>query len=110
VPGPFLPVGGRPDGDEAARLARAVRRVPPLAMPSVTSTRSLAAFVKRLVRRLTAWEVDPVVQQVNMLREATIESLTALADERASREPEQAGRGALPAVAGNGRPSAGSQG
>jgi hypothetical protein len=30
--------------------------------------------VKRIIRRLTAWEVDPLVEQVNRLRDALIES------------------------------------
>jgi hypothetical protein len=31
--------------------------------------------MKRVVRRLTAWQVDPLVRQVNALRQATIEAL-----------------------------------
>jgi hypothetical protein len=30
-------------------------------------------LVKRVVRRLTAWEVDPIVHQVNALHDALID-------------------------------------
>jgi hypothetical protein len=43
-------------------------------LPLPVSGRPGASSIKRLVRRLTAWEVDPVVEQVNRLRDALIES------------------------------------
>ncbi len=52
----------------------AVRRVPPLVLPPPVSGRPGVSTIKRLVRRLTAWEVDPLVEQVNRLRDAVIES------------------------------------
>ena len=53
----------------------AVRRLPPLALPPIGSSRFMARLLKGVVRRLTGWEIDPVVWQVNALREATIAAL-----------------------------------
>ncbi len=62
------------------------RRVPPLSLPPTTSARPAAGALKRLVRRLTVWEVDPIVHHVNKLRAAAIE--TAETKEPEAREPE----------------------
>jgi hypothetical protein len=56
-----------------------VRRLRPLALPPPTSHRAEAAFVKRAVRRLTAWELEPVIGQINALQSATIAALERLA-------------------------------
>jgi hypothetical protein len=37
--------------------------------------------MKRIVRRLTAWQIDPIVGQVNRLREAVVVALEQ-ADDR----------------------------
>ncbi|PZS00292.1 MAG: hypothetical protein DLM67_01880 [Candidatus Nephthysia bennettiae] len=58
-----------------ARPSLAVQRVAPLMLPPPVSRRPGFAFVKRLVRVATAFEVDPLVEQVNALREATIRAL-----------------------------------
>lgn len=57
------------------RASAALRRVPPLALPPTTSISPVAAVLKRVVRRLTAWQVDPLVHQVNRLRQAAIQSV-----------------------------------
>lgn len=74
---PAAAAGANADGPVApvAGGSAAVRRLPPLALPSTGSTRFTARLVKGVVRRLTAWELDPVVWQVNALREATIAAL-----------------------------------
>jgi hypothetical protein len=36
--------------------------------------KSSSALVKRLVARLTAWQIDPIVHQINSLQEAAIEA------------------------------------
>ncbi len=75
-----VPSRARPKGEPAVRGdgARArsapLRRVPPLAPPMPVSARPGASTLKRLVRRLTAWEIDPLVHQVNKLRDAAIAS------------------------------------
>lgn len=66
--------GGPPHPGGASGSAP-LRRLPPLTLPPTTSARLSAALVKRTIRRLTGWEIDPVVQQVNALREAVIASL-----------------------------------
>jgi glycosyltransferase involved in cell wall biosynthesis len=71
-----LPV--RPGGAARAGSAQAslpLRRLPPLGVPAPTSARPGASLLKRLVRRATAWQVDPLVTQVNALREVTIQAL-----------------------------------
>jgi glycosyltransferase involved in cell wall biosynthesis len=52
-----------------------LRRIPPLNPPQPASARPGAAVMKRVVRRLTAWEIDPVVHQINRLRQATLDAL-----------------------------------
>ena len=55
--------------------AEDVRRLPPLGPPPATSARPGVSLLKRLVRRATGWQVDPLVAQVNALREVTIQAL-----------------------------------
>jgi hypothetical protein len=55
-----------------------LRRLSPLPPPPPTSARPGAALLKRLQRRLTGWQIDPLVAQVNRLREATIETVERL--------------------------------
>jgi glycosyltransferase involved in cell wall biosynthesis len=75
------PLRSRPAAPEGAfapsKSSAPVRRLPPLALPRPTSTRVSARVIKQGVRRLTAWETDPVVWQLNALREATIRALDA---------------------------------
>ena len=49
--------------------------IPPLNPPQPASARPGAAVMKRVVRRLTSWEIDPVVHQINRLRQATLDAL-----------------------------------
>ncbi len=51
-----------------------LRRVPPLVLPQPVSARPGASLLKRAVRRLTAWQIDPIVDEVNRLRDASIEA------------------------------------
>jgi hypothetical protein len=65
---------GRPAA-VTGQLSLPVRRLPPLGLPPPTSARPGVSLVKRLVRRATGWQVDPLVAQVNALREVTIQAL-----------------------------------
>lgn len=67
------------------RLSAPVRRLPPLVLPQPTSSRLGVTAVKRLVQRLTDWQVRPVAQHVDMLRTATARSLEAVEAELARR-------------------------
>ena len=51
-----------------------IRRVAPLALPTAVSSRPGASFGKRVVRRLTAWQIDPIVAQLNRMRDALVEA------------------------------------
>jgi glycosyltransferase involved in cell wall biosynthesis len=62
-----------------------LQRVPPLGVPAPSSARPGVSLLKRLVRRATAWQVEPLVAQVNALRQATIEALEQSA--RSDLEP-----------------------
>jgi glycosyltransferase involved in cell wall biosynthesis len=57
-----------------------LRRLTPLSMPEARSARPGASSLKRVVRRLTAWQVDPLIGQVNRLQQATIDALAVAAD------------------------------
>jgi glycosyltransferase involved in cell wall biosynthesis len=72
-----LPVrtgNGRP-GAVTGQSSLPLRRLPPLGLPPATSARPGVSLLKRLVRRATGWQVDPLVAQVNALREVTIQAL-----------------------------------
>ena len=66
-----------------------LQRLPPLGVPAPTSARPGVSLLKRLVRRVTAWQTDPLVAQVNALRQATIEALehSARPDHQPPAEP-----------------------
>ncbi len=64
-----------------------LRRLPVLAPPSAGSTSFAASLVKRVVRKLTAWEIDPLVQQLNALQSATTRAV-----ERAAEPQDPASR------------------
>jgi glycosyltransferase involved in cell wall biosynthesis len=65
------------ESGEPATASRSapVRRVAPLVLPPPVSSRPGVSGVKQLVRKATGWLVDPIVGQVNSLRQAVIESL-----------------------------------
>jgi glycosyltransferase involved in cell wall biosynthesis len=85
-----LPVrAGAGNGRPAAVSARAslpLRQLPPLGVPPPTSARPGVSLLKRLVRRATGWQVDPLVAQVNALREVTIQALERTAQLERERE------------------------
>jgi glycosyltransferase involved in cell wall biosynthesis len=64
-------------GRRASTTARSapLRRISPLAMPEARSARPGASAMKKVVRRITAWEVDPIIGQLNRLQQATIDAL-----------------------------------
>lgn len=84
--GGFVRVASDGMGAGAAARARSssapLRRVPSLALPPPVSGRPGASVLKRLVRRLTAWQLDPIVHQVNHLQHALVDALETLAAER----------------------------
>lgn len=65
---------GRRKVSTTARTAP-LRRISPLAMPEARSARPGASAMKKVVRRITAWEVDPIIGQLNRLQQATIDAL-----------------------------------
>lgn len=67
------------------RLSAPVRRLPPVVLPQPTSSRLGVSTLKRLVKRLTDWQVMPVAQNVDLLRTATARSLEAVEAELARR-------------------------
>ena len=62
----------------AEDLAARMRRVPPLVLPDSASTRPGASTVQRIVRRLTRWQVDPIVARVNQMRATLIDEFETL--------------------------------
>jgi len=69
------------------RAGLPLRRLPPLAAPAPVSARPGVSLLKRFVRRATAWQIDPLVAQVNALREVTIQALERSAQQEREREP-----------------------
>jgi glycosyltransferase involved in cell wall biosynthesis len=80
-------------GGSTSRPSAPLRRIPRLALPPAASSRSGVTPVKRAVRRLTAWELEPIVQQVNNLQQAMVDIVERLAsgdhdgDAGASKRP-----------------------
>jgi glycosyltransferase involved in cell wall biosynthesis len=90
-----LPVRVDGDGPTLARHGSLpLQRLPPLGVPAPTSAKPGVSLLKRLVRRATAWQVDPLVAQVNALREATIQALERSAEH--DREPAAGPRADVP--------------
>lgn len=52
-----------------------LRRVHPLALPPPTSAGFGRGVIKHLVRRATAWQIDPLVHQLNSVHDAAIQSV-----------------------------------
>ncbi|MGY1619678.1 glycosyltransferase family 4 protein [Geodermatophilus sp. SYSU D00691] len=77
------PVEGEP---AAGRSAAAVRRMPPYSRPPATSLRPGVSQLKRTIRRLIGWEIEPVVHHVHMLQQAVSASLDALEERVAALE------------------------
>jgi glycosyltransferase involved in cell wall biosynthesis len=91
-----LPVrSGRAATASAPQASVPLRRLPPLGLAAPISARPGASLLKRIVRRATAWQVDPLVAQVNALREATIQAL-----DRAAQSEREAAARATDAAAG----------
>jgi glycosyltransferase involved in cell wall biosynthesis len=76
---PAGPAAARPVTSLPGTGSGRVRQLHPLAPPALSSGRPGATSAKRLIRRLTGWETDPIVWQVNALRDATIAALDAQA-------------------------------
>jgi glycosyltransferase involved in cell wall biosynthesis len=87
--------------DDLDRAAVLVRRVPPYVVPPPTSTRPGVPALKRLIHRLTAWELAPLVSRVDHLQAATANSMVLLADQvRDLRQTVDAQGATGPAVRG----------
>ena len=76
------------------RASAPLRRLPSLEAAPPRSLSPLAALVKRVARRLTGWQIDPIVEHVNRLQQATVE-----ATERAAEGQGQAGPPSPPPTA-----------
>jgi hypothetical protein len=58
------------EGPEPLTASRPLDRIPPYGDPPTWSPRPLARLVKRTVWRLTRWEVEPLVDHVNLVHRA----------------------------------------
>lgn len=65
----------------------ALLSVAPVSRPHAVSARPGVSFVKRLIRRVTSWELDPIVAKVEALHRATTEAVDHL-DARINVGPE----------------------
>ena len=81
--GAVRPRRGRARPVERRRFAAPsapLRRLRPLTPPAPVSARPGVSVLKRLVRRVVAWEVDPLADQLNALQRATTEAIDAQTD------------------------------
>ena len=74
---------GRPAGDAAGRPAgpNPLDAVPRLVTAAPTSRRPGVPALKRMLRRLNGWQIDPLVDHVNALREAGAAGLGSVAEQ-----------------------------
>ncbi|MBV8528812.1 MAG: glycosyltransferase family 4 protein [Candidatus Dormibacteraeota bacterium] len=77
---------------DARAASAAVRRLPRLHVAAPDSPRPGATFLKTVIRRLTQWELDPIVRQVNALQRATVESLERSAQAQQDDQPAATSR------------------
>jgi len=75
---------------EPGRAALPVRRLPPFGKPAATSSRPGVPQLKQGIRRLTDWEIDPVVRHVHLLQQAVVAGLDSL-EQRVAALEAQAG-------------------
>lgn len=61
--------------------AQPLREIPPLALTPIQSRKPGVIFVKRLIRRLVAWQLDPIIQHVNRVHRAAIAAVEQSADQ-----------------------------
>lgn len=80
----------------ARAASAAVRRLQTLHVAAPESPRPGATLVKRAIRRLTQWELDPIVRQVNALQRAMVESLERGAESRQDDQPAATSRTSSP--------------
>nr|WP_239028482.1 glycosyltransferase family 4 protein [Pseudonocardia acidicola] len=103
--GPASP-GPPPESDGGAELSELslasapLRRMGNVSVPAVPASPGPRALVKRAVRRVSAWEVEPVAQQLNVLRAATLEAVERLAGRIAAERSGDAAAGRHPPPAG----------
>lgn len=71
---------------EPGRAALPVRRLPPFGKPPATSSRPGVSQLKQGIRRVTDWEIDPVVRHVHLLQQAVVASLDSLEQRVAALE------------------------
>jgi hypothetical protein len=96
---PVAPAAGSTaDGASTGRVALAVRRLPAFSRPPASSLRPGVSHLKRAVRRLISWEVDPVVHHEHLLQQAVVDSLDTLEQRLAALENAVA----PPGASGNG--------
>jgi len=62
-------------GRSVAAPSAPLRRLGPLTRPAPVSARPGVSAVKKLIRRVVAWEIDPLAEQLNRLQRATTEAV-----------------------------------
>ncbi|MEZ5342999.1 MAG: glycosyltransferase [Acidimicrobiales bacterium] len=70
-------IASRSGGDKQAGLSP-IERLGQIALPQPNSARPGAAELKLLIQRLTAWQLEPVVDQLNSLQRTTAEAIARL--------------------------------
>lgn len=81
-------------GRETARASEAVealRLLPPIVLPLPTSPRPWVARIKRLIHRLTAWQLTPLVDQLAELQKQTVAAVESLDARTAAGSVDQRG-------------------
>jgi len=78
--------GSAGDRRRFAAPSAPLRRLRPLTPPAPVSARPGVSLLKRFARRVMAWEVDPLADQLNALQRATTEAIDAQTDLLADRD------------------------
>lgn len=75
---------GAPVSRRTTTSTAPLRRLTPLSLPEARSARPGASSMKRVVKRLTAWQIDPIIGQLNRLQQATIDAMSEATTEAAT--------------------------
>lgn len=77
---------GRTSAEPGTRASATapLREIAPLGHAPIRSPKPGVAFVKRLVRKLVGWQLEPIIQHVNRLHQATVASVDRAGDQGSS--------------------------
>lgn len=69
---------GDASASSTARASAPLREIGPLALTPIQSSKPGVVHLKRFIRRLVAWQLDPIIQHLNRLHRASVAAVDQL--------------------------------